>query len=671
MATNAPYYQMRGSGGGQFTNPTNASFASDAVVAGNYDLAKAATSAGTPPLTSSDAHAHAHAHAHVFAAATTQHQHQNLFAAQHIQDEAGDGDAPVVQSLEEENCHFVELLEAATEAAAGAVHMVDNTLALGDNDGDGDGGGEVSKGKRKRVSSSPPPEGAAAGGDAAAEPKRARVDCSMDPQLHSKEDNARDRSESGSVPPSRESLLNDARAAGLHSAAAIFRRSSENTSRKYARPPMSRLFISLQLTPENFVHLQGQAKAYMLDPAHPERQSCVGNKGKGDTDMVKLRLFNCVRDFLNEGIGDQYFGKNVEKPGESDTLEAARALGQERVSSEDKLVWPEDGNKIISLVTPLLRRMITNERQRIYAIGTRKGGSKKKDFTPMAEDTQVSLDIVHPRQRLEQLQTTFGSPRPHPLAPTQVQTQNLFESSRSHPFAQTQVHGQHLYTPSSSSPIPPITQPAVQDSIMTTHYAESKSAIELFPGEKLTLPTEQSSDPILSKINIFVTKNGHVLRSEKRFTNLSSAPLFHMTWQELNVRVLELVRETVSLYPQLQEELMRETGMEPETLRGLAVAAMQTNQTQGQSNKTTETSAEASDTAPTCSSCSTSTSPQSMKSPSFGPLSTDLPSFKVGAQASKGWVNIKSKEEWKDVKTDLARAMWADRVCCVVVELLP
>ncbi|KAI9817743.1 MAG: hypothetical protein M1827_000862 [Pycnora praestabilis] len=152
--------------------------------------------------------------------------------------------------------------------------------------------------------------------------------------------------------------MSDARAAGVHSAAALFRRPSAS-SKKYTRPPMSKLFTSLELSPENFLHLQAGAKSYMLDLSHPERQNCVGNRGKGDTDMVKLRLYSCVKDFLEtEGCGEKYFGKDVVNEG----------MGQR------KFTWPEQKNRIIGLVTPLLRRMVTNERQRQYAIESRKGG---------------------------------------------------------------------------------------------------------------------------------------------------------------------------------------------------------------------------------------------------------------------------------------------------------
>ncbi len=76
---------------------------------------------------------------------------------------------------------------------------------------------------------------------------------------------------------------------------------------------MSKLFTSLELTAENFLHLQAAAKAYMLDERYPERSDCVGNRGRGDTDMVKLKLFGCVKAFLeDEGWGNRCFSEQSE-----------------------------------------------------------------------------------------------------------------------------------------------------------------------------------------------------------------------------------------------------------------------------------------------------------------------------------------------------------------------
>ncbi|PYH72304.1 uncharacterized protein BO88DRAFT_423131 [Aspergillus vadensis CBS 113365] len=173
--------------------------------------------------------------------------------------------------------------------------------------------------------------------------------------------------------------LSEARAVGLHSAAALFRQPSSN--KKYTRPPMSKLFASLELSPENFLHLQAAAKAYMLDDRHPERRDCVGQRGKGDTEMVKLRLWNCVRHFLEvEGHGERFFGENVVNEG----------MGPRTY------IWPRDQQKIISLVIPLLRRMVTNERQRQYAVETRKGGGTEERRRRKTEDSLQNLNATTP-----------------------------------------------------------------------------------------------------------------------------------------------------------------------------------------------------------------------------------------------------------------------------------
>ncbi len=153
---------------------------------------------------------------------------------------------------------------------------------------------------------------------------------------------------------------------GVHSAAALFR--APSTSRKKCtRPPMSTLFSSLHLPPEEFLHLQSAAKAYMLDDGHPERRDCVGQRGKTDSDMIKLKLWHCVKQFLDEeGNGERFFGVNAPKLGGGDE---ARSL-----------TWPENAQQIIKTCIPLLRRMVTNERQRQYAVESRKcGGDSKRE----------------------------------------------------------------------------------------------------------------------------------------------------------------------------------------------------------------------------------------------------------------------------------------------------
>lgn len=173
----------------------------------------------------------------------------------------------------------------------------------------------------------------------------------------------------------------ESRSTGIHSAAALFRQPS-STSKKYTRPPMAKMFTSLELSPENFLHLQSAAKSYMLAPDHPERRECVGQRGKGDMEMVKLRLWNTVRDFLEaEGNGERFFGENAINEG----------------FSTRTIFWPRDETRIISLVMPLLRRMVTNERQRQYAIETRKGGvdeKRKRQHSQPEEDLNMNMAVM-------------------------------------------------------------------------------------------------------------------------------------------------------------------------------------------------------------------------------------------------------------------------------------
>ncbi|MCJ1336261.1 hypothetical protein MMC09_001537 [Bachmanniomyces sp. S44760] len=182
-----------------------------------------------------------------------------------------------------------------------------------------------------------------------------------------------------------------------HASAALFRRLSKS-SKKYTRPPMSKLFTSLELSPESFLQLQAAAKAYMLSPLHPERKDCVGQRGKGDSELVKLRLWNCVKDFLEgDGNGHMYFGPQV--------------LGDE--GGTRTMFWPTDKNKIITVVTPFLRRMVTNERQRQYAVETRKLGSQDdvgdgkrrhsgRDSLPVAQGPGTIPETKHAQETAPQ-----------------------------------------------------------------------------------------------------------------------------------------------------------------------------------------------------------------------------------------------------------------------------
>jgi hypothetical protein len=184
----------------------------------------------------------------------------------------------------------------------------------------------------------------------------------------------------------------------LQSAAAVLFREPSSTSKKHSRPPLGKVFSSLELAPENFLRLQTAAKAFMLDEAHPERRDVVGHKkNSGGTDLAKLNLWNCVDEFLSvHGYGEKYFA-----PGAGSNIPNAPPR---------TLFWPQDSQFIIKLMMPLMRKMVTNERQRIYAAASRKQGSAKEASDgqsptvieePVVSDHHNVPETSYPEQEIE------------------------------------------------------------------------------------------------------------------------------------------------------------------------------------------------------------------------------------------------------------------------------
>lgn len=172
-----------------------------------------------------------------------------------------------------------------------------------------------------------------------------------------------------------------------NSAAVLFREPSEK-SKKYSRPPLGKVFASLELAPEPFLRLQNAAKSYMLDPNHPERKDVVGHKknSSDNNDQAKLRLYQAVEGFLYEDDnGENYFGHT-----------AALDMTDAPVRT---FFWPEDRGRIIKTLMPLLRKMVTNERQRLYAAETRRHDPNREKTTGrrnLAAADSTSAGHIHP-----------------------------------------------------------------------------------------------------------------------------------------------------------------------------------------------------------------------------------------------------------------------------------
>jgi hypothetical protein len=607
MAANAPYYQMRS---GQFVT----------------------TPRGTNTTPSHyDSEDDGYDHSAIDVAATREHRTVPALAHTHRQIST-----ERFVNTPEDNHNLAELLEAATTAADQAAQAMEARDASAAQDAD----------IRKRLSSPFADTRNKSPGNDVTNVKRRRIDVPMDPNLPRTTRGSRGSSESTSVPPTSDSLLNDARAAGVHSAAALFRRPSDRpTTRKYTRPPMSKLFMSLQLSPENFLQLQALAKTYMLDPAHPERQNCVGNRGKGDTDMVKLRLFNCVRDFLEGGSGEQFFGENVEKPGDQDVSEAARALGENQVtSSGERLTWPRDGNKIISLVTPLMRRMVTNERQRIYAIETRKGGTQKKDKEGSVEPvpqraSQSPSGHITPRGSVEPHFAPVSDTSPAGLSSTSQRATPTVAMSASSGLVDRTVHDRNVDATNLPVRLP---FPHAWGSILTLSQ----------------LPSHSSEAPRLTNINMFLTLAPHITSNgdtnpgikldQKRIVSEQADQLIAYPWDTLLRKVKKLLTRAKAKYPAVRNASPILTASNPtNNLRELAAAAnaMQ-NDTIMASTETSPSRVD--DSAPTAA----------------------LPRYAIKTVGTEGWDTIGNAQQWSDLLLRRSRDVWADGVVNLVVELI-
>lgn len=648
MTANAPYYQLRGHSyqnglnGHSYGPPEN----------DEYELSTSV--APTAPMYPDSAQTHSSVGAY-------NNQNSHNLADPHL-----------------EGTHqLAELLEAANSAAGQAQVApelgTDGSGGTGSrrttrSSGQGLGAAYTqpqSKGKRKRASS-PQQEEMDGGENGPSRNKRAKHSSTKSPQdhnlpepnQHSQDAPTESPEFAHSSPNAFSGSITDARATGVHSAAALFRRPSGNTAKKYTRPPMSKLFMSLQLSPENFLHLQAQAKTYMLDPAHPERQNCVGNRGKGDTDMVKLRLFNCVRDFLSDGVGERFFGENVEKPGERDAVEAARALGEgEDVATEGrKWIWPRDGNKIVSLVTPLLRRMVTNERQRMYAIETRKGGAKKTK-EGSAETGQGGefgeSGNFEGHGEMAQLQT--------PLDPALAPSLPLSLSSQSHP--------------------PSIVTPGHQHQQSNSHTLNLYHNLTNTTSSNSTPTNPPNQDPSIysNVLSIIVTKNNGKLLPRLEIPSASNSPYHDLSHEGLKDTVRGLLERLVGAQSQsLPNSASIETdNTDPALLRGLAVAAagLDTSDsnapTQSNSDGTLDSQLKSQhvqatsateDAKPALENATTQVQPFS------APL--QLPQVDIRALTGSGLVLVRDKDEWDAIRQQVGRAVWMEGRLMVVVEVI-
>jgi hypothetical protein len=189
------------------------------------------------------------------------------------------------------------------------------------------------------------------------------------------------RSTSPFLPPSSPSDGHGQRLTADPSSALFRSKSLRAPAKKYTRPPTKDVFQSLKIGTEEWVRLEAEAKAFMLDETHPERQASVGNRGLAPTNDTKIQLFKTVQKFLTDGAGASYFGREI----------------AERNSGEGgRWLYPRDEDRLIGLLTPLMRRMVTNERQRQYARRTRQNGVGPRSVEPEELGTLQEVSCSFP-----------------------------------------------------------------------------------------------------------------------------------------------------------------------------------------------------------------------------------------------------------------------------------
>jgi hypothetical protein len=258
----------------------------------------------------------------------------------------------------------------------------------------------------------------------------------------------------------------------------------------------------------------------------------------------------------------------------------------------------------------LMRRMVTNERQRLYAIDSRKGGKKA--------DTESSVEDP----------TQHSSPGTPAAADAELQLQAALDP--------TLQHSTTVQTPLPSPGMVATSRTFTRDVSSTSHAIVVTSPM-VSPAPSPTNATE----PHLTNINIFLmyvsSASKRVKLDEKRISTTRPAHLTFYNYTAFLEQVSSMVTRADLLHPSIKST---PTIQSNESLRGLAAAAnaLQPDKDEQQSQQTATLSGSAS-------------------------------RYTVKTIGPTGWQVIDSAESWYHILTERAFATWADGVCNIIVEL--
>jgi hypothetical protein len=252
------------------------------------------------------------------------------------------------------------------------------------------------------------------------------------------------------------------------------------------------------------------------------------------------------------------------------------------------LFWPRTSREIITRITPLLRRVVTNERQRIYALETRREARLSSAASPTDQSKTKKPRITSQAQTVEDYETqnpydpnttvidpSLNSYRytPNSSLPTKAisstpVTNPLSISSESTIAALTEKYGSESTHPTHHSP-------SEDDTIPEMKYHVSFLLSEGTIGGKLTAPKiilsphlcpsydrlmELASDAIvemsftISTVKIHSAEAGLVVVNSNEKMKEVITDIERCFWMEGLVRILVLLKSTETKTPEIAEK---------------------------------------------------------------------------------------------------------------------
>jgi hypothetical protein len=133
---------------------------------------------------------------------------------------------------------------------------------------------------------------------------------------------------------------------------------SGDTPRRSSRPAVDVIFNGTQLAPMPYIKLNDDVHAFMINTDHPERLDIIGTKRRiGSLEAAKNKLHDLAEQFVSEGAGENFYAPN--------------AYADVPNAPVRTMFWPQNYHDIVRAIKPIMRKVVTNERARVYQANRR------------------------------------------------------------------------------------------------------------------------------------------------------------------------------------------------------------------------------------------------------------------------------------------------------------